>query len=118
MRQIIPITPACLNFCTRSAPFKVHSLPSGAASFKSLYPKRPANDHATADCSAVGASDTALRLLGSKLPHAGFWTTCRDSTYRNAPNRRDKIDNNLEILFRGLTIIQPMQCALETVSVP
>src|ERR1019366_2226746 len=23
----------------------------------------PANDHATADCSAVGASDTALRLL-------------------------------------------------------
>ena len=57
MRQIIPITPACLNFCTRSAPFKIHSLPSGAASFKSLYPKRPANDHATADCSAVGASD-------------------------------------------------------------
>ena len=25
MRQIIPITPACLNFCTRSAPFKIHS---------------------------------------------------------------------------------------------
>jgi hypothetical protein len=65
MRQIIPITPACLNFCTRSAPFKIHSLPSGAASFKSLYPKRPANDHATADCSAVGASDTALRLQGT-----------------------------------------------------
>src|SRR5664279_4196744 len=28
-RQIIPITAACLNLCTRSAPFKVHSLPSG-----------------------------------------------------------------------------------------
>jgi hypothetical protein len=41
-RQIIPITAAYLNLCTRSAPFKVHSLPSGAASFKSLYPKRPA----------------------------------------------------------------------------
>jgi hypothetical protein len=27
-----------------------------------LYPKRPAKDHATADCCAVGAPDTALRL--------------------------------------------------------
>jgi hypothetical protein len=34
-----------------------------AIAFKSLYPKRPAKDHATADCSAVGASDTALRLI-------------------------------------------------------
>jgi len=76
MRQIIPITPACLNFCTRSAPFKIHSLPSGAASFKSLYPKRPANDHATADCSAVGASDTALRLPGSN-PMKATSTVCR-----------------------------------------
>jgi len=65
MRQIVPITAAYLNLCTRSAPFKVHSIPPGAASFKSLYPKRPANDHATADCFAVGASDTALRLINT-----------------------------------------------------
>src|SRR5664279_3039511 len=32
-----------------------------------LYPKRPAKDHATADCSAVGASDTAVRLIGIYL---------------------------------------------------
>src|SRR5271169_5611194 len=29
MRQIIPITAAYLNICTRSPPFKVHSLPRG-----------------------------------------------------------------------------------------
>ena len=48
---------------------------SGAASFKSLYPKRPVNDHATADCFAVGASDTALRLLArvaETLSHFGM----------------------------------------------
>src|ERR1035437_571201 len=33
----------------------------GAASFKSLYPKRPAKHHATANCCAAGAPDTALR---------------------------------------------------------
>ena len=29
MPQIIPITAACLNLCTRSPPFKVHGLPRG-----------------------------------------------------------------------------------------
>ena len=85
MPQIIPITAACLNLCTRSLPFKVHSLPPGAASFKSLYPKRPAKDHATADCSEVGASDTALRLGGiTRLKWNSTFATTRRAVFQLA----------------------------------
>jgi hypothetical protein len=36
---------------------------AGAASFKSLYPKRPARNHPTANSCEWGAPDTALRLV-------------------------------------------------------
>lgn len=61
MRQI---TAAYLNLCTRSPPFKVHSLPRGGF-LQVAVSEAPSQDHATADCSAVGASDTALRLPGT-----------------------------------------------------
>jgi hypothetical protein len=40
-KRITLITATFLNLCTPSDPFKMHSLPWGAASFKSLYLKRP-----------------------------------------------------------------------------
>jgi hypothetical protein len=77
------------------------------------YPKRPAKDHATADCSAVGASDTALRLLGSNLPHAGLGLVSvlptirpqlRTTPFPVLPTIRESVDS--DVRDTTLTIFQ------------
>src|ERR1039458_2764254 len=54
----------------------------GAASFKSLYPKRPAKDHATADCS-VGRFRYSTKTSGDlsgPARHQSVATGCQSST--------------------------------------
>src|SRR5215469_17414084 len=51
-----------------STTYKIHRLARRAASFKSLYLKRPSQTTQSTTCRDAGASDTALRLLSIDPP--------------------------------------------------
>ena len=73
---------------TRSAAYKPHRLPRGAASFKSLYLRRPPNLLDSTTCRGIGASDTALRLLARLSPRgstSGLPASRPESPVNNPP---------------------------------
>ena len=80
MRQIIPIKAPCLNLCTRSGPFRVHSLPTGRLPSSRCIRSAPQEHLDSTTCHEMDASDTALRLPGTNLrsralglPFATLW---------------------------------------------
>jgi len=72
---------------TRSTPYKPHRLPRRAASFKSLYLKRPSRTLRSRLLVVMGASDTALRLIITSFDRHmefvldSFSVKADDSTY-------------------------------------
>src|ERR1700723_2758653 len=60
--MVLPASACFRSLCTRSDPFKLHSLPWGRLPSSRCIRSAP-RDHATAHCCVLGAPDTALRHM-------------------------------------------------------